>query len=76
MEREMSVLTHTQDVPPAFHEMRKAKNVSRPAATAPSSHAAMIKRFARFTGALLMMVLVVAAVGGIKLAFYWPHFAH
>jgi hypothetical protein len=59
----MSVLIHTLD---AFRERRA------PTVTA----IAMIKRFATFVGALAAMAIVVAAVGAIKLAAFWPHFAH
>lgn len=68
----MSVLTHSPDTF-QLHGSSKATIAAQPAA---SSHVEMIKRFAKFAGALLVMALAVAAVGGIKLAFYWPHFAH
>jgi hypothetical protein len=65
----MSVLTHSPNLFRGFRS--EARGSARSA-----SHVAVIKRFAKFAGALLMMALAVATVGGIKLAFYWPHFAY
>jgi hypothetical protein len=69
----MSVLAHSPDALQALRAGSRIKAGTPPAA---STHIEMIKRFAKFTGALFMLALVVAAVGAIKLAAYWPHFAH
>jgi len=74
----MSLFAHThQALPLLLNSSRTAgPNTHAAEAAAPMSHLTMIKRFAKFVGVLLMMALAVVAVGGIKLAFYWPHFAH
>ena len=71
----MSVFSHTQDALPAFRGMREAKNNSQ-STTAPSSHVAMIKRFARFALTLAGFVTVVTAIASLKLAIYLPQFFH
>jgi hypothetical protein len=41
-----------------------------------ASHIAALKRFAKFVMGLAMIVLLVAAVGAIKFAVFFPRFVN
>jgi lipopolysaccharide/colanic/teichoic acid biosynthesis glycosyltransferase len=76
MERVMSLMTHTQTVlPVVLHRAARTQAVRpRQPETVPSTHIAMIKRFATIAMALVAIALAVAAVVAVKLAIYWPRF--
>jgi len=68
----MSVLTCPSDVSRALHKQPQRTLAQRDM----SSHVAMLKRFAKFTLALVGFAIAVTAIASAKLAIYWPHHFH
>lgn len=66
----MTMLTYTR----GLHVPQQNATANR--ALDGASHVAALKRFAKFVMGLAVIVLVVAAVGAIKLAIFFPRFFH